>query len=72
MKVDVVIRRLKEEAAALGANGILLQGVGSDSAGGVGTGIATAHGNMAYGTGISGNIFMKTGKGVAIYVPPTP
>ncbi len=41
MKVDVVIRRLKEEAAALGANGILLQGVGSQSAGAVGTGTAT-------------------------------
>jgi hypothetical protein len=37
-KMDVVIARLKKEAASLGANGVLLQGTGSEYGGGVGTG----------------------------------
>jgi hypothetical protein len=72
-KTDVVIARLKEEAAKLGANGVLLQGVGDQSAGSVSTGFgqATASGNTAYGSGvgISGNIRIKAGSGVAIFVP---
>src|SRR6266851_4387070 len=39
-KTDAVIARLKDEAAKLGANGILLQGVGDQSAGSVSTGYA--------------------------------
>jgi hypothetical protein len=73
-KMDRVIERLKEEAAGLGANGILLEGVGDQVAGSAGTGFgsATANGNTAYGSGfgISANAFMKTGKGLAIFVPP--
>jgi hypothetical protein len=73
-KMNKVIERLKEEAASLGANGILLEGVGDQQAGSVGTGFgsATANGNTAYGTGfgVSANAFMKTGKGLAIFVPP--
>jgi hypothetical protein len=72
-KTDVVLKRLKEEAAKLGANGILLQGVGTQSTGSIGTGYsqATASGNSAYGTGIgiSGSIDQKVGSAVAIYVP---
>jgi hypothetical protein len=72
-KTDVVIARLKEEAAKLGANGVLLQGVGDQSAGSVSSGYsqATATGHSAYasGIGISGNIMIKAGSGVAIYVP---
>jgi hypothetical protein len=71
-KTDAVIARLKEEAAKLGANGILLQGVGDQSAGSVSTGYAqgTATGHSAYvsGIGISGNVMIKAGSGVAIYV----
>lgn len=71
-KTDVVIRRLKEEAAKLGANGVLLEGIGNQSAGSVSTGYAqgTAVGNSAYasGVGISGNVMIKTGSGMAIYV----
>jgi hypothetical protein len=71
-KTDVVIARLKEEAAKLGANGVLLQGVGDQSAGSVSTGYAqgTATGHSAYasGIGISGNMIIKAGSGVAIYV----
>jgi hypothetical protein len=70
-KTDVVIRRLKDEAAKLGANGVLLQGIGDQAAGSVSTGYgqATATGHSAYGTGfgISGNIFLKSGQGLAIY-----
>ena len=73
-KTDVVITRLKEEAAKLGANGILLQGVGDQAAGSVGSGFAngTASGNSAtaVGLGISGTIFVKSGTGLAIYVEP--
>jgi len=71
-KTDAVIDRLKEEAAKLGANGVLLQGVGDQSAGSVSTGFAQANasGNSAFasGLGISGNVMIKKGSGVAIYV----
>jgi hypothetical protein len=74
-KTDVVIRRLKEEAAKLGANGVLLQGIGSESGGSVSSGFgqASVSGNHAYGTGIgiSGNVVHKAGSGIAIYVEPT-
>ena len=73
-KMNKVIDRLKDEAASLGANGILLEGVGDQQAGTVGTGFgsATATGNTAYGSsfGVSAAAFMKTGKGLAIFVPP--
>ena len=73
-KTDAVILRLKREAAKLGANGVLLEGVGDQPAGEVGTGFgqAGASGNTAWGTGIgfSGTVFVKQGRGMAIYVEP--
>lgn len=73
-KTDAVIIRLKEEAAKLGANGILLQGIGDQASGSVGTGVGTANasGNSAtaFGVGSSGTVFVKSGSGVAIYVEP--
>jgi hypothetical protein len=63
-KTDVVIQRLKEEAAKIGANGILLSGLGSQSAGSVGT--ASLSGNTAFG--VSAGVFHKAGSGLAIYV----
>lgn len=73
-KTDVVLRRLKEEAAKLGANGVLLQGVESVSGGSVSTGFGQASysGNHAFGTGIgfSGDVMHKAGRGVAIYLAP--
>jgi hypothetical protein len=70
--MDVVVRRLREEAAKHGANGVLLQSRGEQSAGTVGTasGSATAYGNSAYGSamGVGANIFYKVGSGIAIYV----
>jgi hypothetical protein len=60
--------------AAMGANGILLQGVGDQAAGSVGSGFAngTTSGNSAtaVGLGVSGTIFVKSGTGLAIYVEP--
>ena len=73
-KTNAVIGRLKAEAAKLGANGILLQGVGDQASGSVGTGFgsATANGHSAFGVGFgsSATVFQKSGNGLAIYVEP--
>jgi hypothetical protein len=73
-KIDKVIERLKKEAAKLGANGILLHGVGDQSAGSVGAGISTEtnspHSPYGLGFGASAFFFQKSGEGVAIYVEP--
>jgi hypothetical protein len=66
---DNTIERLKNEAAALGANGILLQGVESTQVGssGIAT-VNTANPHAPIITGSSGVILGKEGKGIAIYV----
>jgi hypothetical protein len=73
-KIDKVVERLKKEAAKLGANGILLHGVGDQSAGSVGAGISTEtnspHSPYGLGFGASAFFFEKSGEGVAIYVEP--
>jgi hypothetical protein len=73
-KIDKVIERLKEEAAKLGANGILLHGVGDQAGGSVGAGISTEtnspHSPYGLGFGASAFFFQKSGDGVAIYVEP--
>jgi hypothetical protein len=75
-KTNAVINRLKEEAAKLGANGILLNGVSDQAAGSVSTGFgsaaATGHTTMGFGFGSSGTVFVKSGSGLAIYVEPDP
>jgi len=72
--VDKVIQRLKEEAAKLGANGIILEGMFDQQTGSVGggSGSASASGNTAVGVGVGGSlgIYKKTGHGRAIFVPP--
>ena len=71
-KMDVVVERLKAEAAKLGANGILLESNGDRYAGSVSTGVGTASasGNTAWGvgTGFSAAALQKAGSGIAIYV----
>jgi hypothetical protein len=71
-KTDKVIERLKAEAAKLGANGVLLQGIGDQQAGSIGTGFGsgTASGNSAFGLGFgsSAAVYQKAGNGMAIYV----
>lgn len=74
--VDKVIQRLKEEAAKLGANGIILEGMSDRQTGslGGGSGSASVSGNSAVGVGLGGSlgIFKKTAQGRAIFVPPGP
>jgi len=71
-KTEVVIRRLKEEAAKLGANGILLQEIADQPVGSVGTGVGTdftgAHGSISLGLSGSGLLLQKFGSGIAIYL----
>jgi hypothetical protein len=73
-KMDAVMERLRKEAASLGANGVLLQGTGSDGGGGVGTGVGVGTGlgggGVSIGTGIFTSSEARTGHGLAIYVPP--
>jgi hypothetical protein len=72
-KVNKVIERLKEEAAKLGANGIILEGLSDRevAALGGGTGSTSYSGNTAVGVGVGGSfgIFKKTGHARAIVVP---
>lgn len=59
------------KAASLGANGVLLQNIGSETGGGIGTGIGSSTGSGIFvGTGILRISENKTGRGLAIYVPP--
>ena len=71
-KMDLVVQRLKEEAAKLGANGVLLQSSGSVSGGSVvvGTGSATRVGSTTFGSGVGTAVpvFHNGGGGIAIYV----
>lgn len=81
-RTDVVIERMKTEAARLGANGILLQGIGDRSIGAMSAGstvgnvtaIPTTGNRIATGStyssgvGSSFGIMQKVGNGVAIFV----
>lgn len=73
-KANAVVGRLKSEAAKLGANGILLNGVGNEAVGsvgaGVGTGVSAGHTSLGVGVGSSSTVFVKSGSGIAIYVEP--
>lgn len=73
-KGDVVIRRLKEEAAKLGANGVLLQGITDESNGSIGTDVGTNYegprGTIDVGVGASSLMLQRYGRGIAIYVAP--
>lgn len=67
-QVDVALGRLKAEAAMLGANGILLQGVSDRYNGSIGSGIVTSRGFSALALGSGMPMYVKELKGVAIYV----
>ena len=68
---DAAVARLKREAAALGANGVVLMGVGSS-----GSPVGMSVGAGSYGRHSGGGLSMgipttqKQAAGVAIYVPP--
>ena len=72
--MDKAIERMKNEAAKLGANGILLQGVADTQSGSVGLGGGnTSYGShSAVGVGAGGSFALtsKVAQGMAIYVPP--
>lgn len=72
--VDKVMERLKDEAAKLGANGVILEGMSDQQTGslGGGSGSTSFSGNSAVGVGLGGSlgIFKKTGHARAIYVAP--
>jgi hypothetical protein len=76
-KSNAVMRKLREEAASLGANGILFQGtaVGHGNTG-VSIGAGTARGGgrsfTSGGVGVSISPTQKHGRGVAIYLPDPP
>jgi hypothetical protein len=72
--VDKVVQRLKEQAAQLGANGIILEGMSDRQTGslGGGSGSTSYSSNSAVGVGVGASlgIFKKTGEARAIFVPP--
>jgi hypothetical protein len=71
--MDKAIARMKEEAAKLGANGILLQGVQDQQSGAIGTGVgSSSYGpGSSTGVGVGGSfgIYNKVAHGIAIFVP---
>jgi hypothetical protein len=71
--MDKAIARLKEEAAKLGANGVLLQGVQDQQSGAIGTGVgSSSYGpGSSTGVGVGGSfgIYNKAAHGIAIFVP---
>ena len=67
-KMNVVIRRLKEEAAKVGANGVLIQGRGEQVVGSVSSVNGSTFGGSVNALGIGSNIFEKVGSGLAIFV----
>ncbi|MET0581774.1 MAG: hypothetical protein ABWY48_12215 [Pseudoxanthomonas sp.] len=70
-QTDAAVARLKREAAALGANGVILMGVGSSgSPVGMSVGAGSYGSHSAGGIGIGIPTTQKKAAGVAIYVPP--
>jgi hypothetical protein len=73
-KADVVVRRLKEEAAALGANGVLLDEIADRPGATVGTSLGTntmgPRGTVNVGLGVAVPTWQRYGSGIAIYLPP--
>jgi hypothetical protein len=71
-QIDKVVQRLKEQAAQLGANGLILEGFSDAQTASLGTGVGSTSysGNSAVGVGVGGSfgIFKKTGRARAIYV----
>ena len=68
-RIDTVLLRLQREAAALGANGILLQDLsGSDAGMGVELGSDVTRDHALFGIAMSGTGQPKVGRGTAIYI----
>lgn len=69
-QTDAAVARLKREAAALGANGVILMGVGSSgSPVGMSVGAGSYGSHVGGGLGIGIPTTQKRAAGVAIWVP---
>ena len=72
-KTDAAVARLKEEAAKLGANGVLMKsltdGYGGSFSIGVGGGSYSGSGGGSVGASTSTNTSYKIASGIALYVP---
>jgi hypothetical protein len=72
-KAEVVVRRLKEEAGKLGANGVLLEGISDDPGAAIGADVGTGYegprGTIDVGVGASTLMLQRYGRGIAIYLP---
>lgn len=72
-KAEVVVRRLKEEAGKLGANGVLLDGISDEPGAAIGADVGTGYegprGIIDVGVGASTLTLQRYGRGTAIYVP---
>jgi len=72
-QTDAAVMRLKREAAALGANGVILMGVGSSgSPVGMSVGAGSYGSHVGGGLGIGIPTTQKRAAGVAIWVPNPP
>lgn len=72
-QTDAAVERLKREAAALGANGVVLIGVGSSTGpASMSVGAGSWGGRAGGGIGVGIPTQQKKAAGVAIWVPPTP
>ena len=72
-QTDAAVMRLKREAAALGANGVILMGVGSSgSPVGMSVGAGSYGSHVGGGGGIGIPTTQKRAAGVAIWVPNPP
>ena len=70
-QTDAAVARLKREAAALGANGVVLMGVGSSgSPVGMSVGAGTFGRHTAGGLSVGIPTTQKKAAGIAIWVPP--
>lgn len=69
-QTDAAVQRLKREAAKLGANGVVIVGVGSErSGGGLSVGGGSYGGRVGGGLGIGIPTTQKRAAGMAIWVP---
>ena len=70
-QTDAAVARLKREAAKLGANGVVLMGVGSS---GSPVGMSVGGGSFGRHSAVGGSVGIPTTQkraaGIAIYVPP--
>ena len=73
-KTEVVVKRLREAAAKLGANGIMLQEITDSPIESIGAAAGTeftgAHGTIGLGLGGSALLSEKFGRAIAIWLEP--